>query len=267
MHACRARGAAGSVMLAGMEPIPDDPALLSPANDTGAPLPLYLRRTYSWAYLDRRNLRWLDSQGVVNGILWGNAARLTEAALAAFHPGGRVLQAACVYGRFSRGLAARVGPQGALDVVDVAPLQVANAARKLADLPQVQVRCADLSTPLAARYDGVCCFFLLHEVPPAVRRRIVGNLLAAVQPGGTAVFVDYHRARPLHPLRPLMAMVFRAFEPYAPSLLAVEIRDLAGAAGDGFEWEKQTFFGGLYQRVLARRRAPGGAAAGAGTSG
>lgn len=217
-------------------------------------LPEYLRRTYTWAYLNPRTLPWLDRAPVVSAILWGNAGRLMRWAVAQFLPGERVLQAACVYGDFSLMLARQVGMQGRLEVVDVAPLQVANVRRKFAELPQGSAHVADLVNPLETQYDGVCCFFLLHEVPEAERRSIVANLLAAVRPGGRAVFVDYHRPHRLHPLAPVMHLVFRWLEPYAPSLLDMPVASLADEAA-AFEWRKETRFGGLYQLLVATRRA------------
>lgn len=219
----------------------------------GAALPDYLSRTYAWAYLDPRTLPWLDRAPVVSAILWGNAARLMRWAVAQFAPGERVLQAACVYGDFSRLLAHQVGDTGHLAIRDVAPIQIDNVRRKLAGLAQVEARVANLALPLDERFDAVCCFFLLHEVPPEERRRIVANLLRAVRSGGRAVFVDYHRARAWHPLRPVMGLVFRWLEPFAASLLDTPIESLAEAAGD-FDWRKETRFGGLYQLVVATRR-------------
>lgn len=245
-------------MLAGMEPNPADPALHVPgplASHDDA-IPAYLRHAYSWAYLDPRTLRWLDRPGVVSAILWGNANRLMRDAVAEFAPGQRVLQAACVYGGFSVLLAQRLGARGALDVVDVAALQVANARGKLAGLRQAKVWQGDLSVPgciAAGAYDGVCCFFLLHEVPEAERCRIIDNLLAAVRPGGRIVFVDYHRPRGWHPLRPVMSLVFRRFEPYAKSLFGAAIESRS-ARSAGFEWTKTTCFGGLYQKLVGTRR-------------
>ena len=227
------------------------------SHDVAAPratgLPDYLRRTYSWAYLNPRTLPLLDRAPVVSAILWGNAGRLMRWAVAQFRPGQRVLQAACVYGDFSPMLAHRVGERGALVIRDVAPIQIANVRRKLAACPWVDAGVADLTHPVAGSFDGVCCFFLLHEVPAAERRRIVANLLAAVAPGGRAVFVDYHRTVRWHPLAPVMGLVFRALEPYALSLLDTPIASLAAAA-DEFDWETQTWFGGLYQLVVATRR-------------
>ncbi|BAL26434.1 rhodoquinone biosynthesis methyltransferase RquA [Azoarcus sp. KH32C] len=219
-------------------------------------VPLYLSRTYHWAYLDRRTLPWLDRSLVVSAILWGNAGRLMQAAAEEFQAGQRLLQAACVYGPFSRMLAEQVGGEGDLEVIDVAPIQVANVRRKLDGLPQAQARQGDLAAPDtvdAAAYDAVCCFFLLHEVPPIERACIVHNLLGAVRPGGKIVFVDYHRTHPWHPLRPIMAQVFRWLEPFADSLLDTDIPALSAHSGD-FEWKKTTLFGGLYQKLVGVRR-------------
>lgn len=216
-------------------------------------VPAYLSETYSWAYLNPRNLRWLDNSLVVSGILWGNAGRLMRAAAAEFEPGQRILQAACVYGRFSEMLAHKVGNTGQLEIVDVAPIQIANVRRKLSAYPQVRSRQGDLTLPLGKRYQGVCCFFLLHEVPAEQRSRIVDNLLSAVGPGGKAVFVDYHRPSRFNPLAPVMSLVFRLLEPYASSLLDTPIDSLSPQSGD-FDWHRRTLFGGLYQHVVATRR-------------
>lgn len=216
-------------------------------------VPDYLARTYTWAYLNARTLPWLDRGPVVSAILWGNASRLMRTAVTEFEPGQQVLQAACVYGHFSSMLARQVGAAGELEVVDVAPIQVANARRKLEALPQARARLADLARPLGRSYQGVCCFFLLHEVPEQERRLIVDNLLAAVAPGGKAVFVDYHRPAPWHPLAPIMKLIFRTLEPYALSLLDAPIESLSPRA-DAFEWTRHTRFGGLYQHLVAIRR-------------
>lgn len=219
-------------------------------------VPEYLSRIYSWAYLSARTLSWLDRSWVVSGILWGNARRLMEAAIAEFLPGSTVLQAACVYGDFSAWLAGRLGSGGRLDIVDVAPIQVENARRKLAARPWVRVLRGDLARAGGvnpAHYDGVCCFFLLHEVPDEVRRAIVDHLLSAVRVGGKVVFTDYHRMHRWHPLRPVMALVFRWLEPFATSLQEQDIERLSVLA-DSFSWEKRTMFGGLYQQVVAIRR-------------
>lgn len=220
---------------------------------TAVALPDYLVDTYSWAYLRPRSLRLLDRHVVVNSILWGNYRRLVRAACDEFAAGDRVLQAASVYGNLSQRLAARVGDGGFLDVIDIAPLQVEHCRRKLSGRTNVRVRVADAADVGGSGYDGICCFFLLHEVPDLQKRRIVNSLLASVRPGGKAVFVDYHRPVRWHPLRPVMAAIFRLLEPYAQGLVARSIAEFADAP-QRFDWRKQTRFGALYQLVVATRR-------------
>lgn len=225
------------------------------------PLPAYLVDTYSWAYLRPRSLRLLDRHLVVNGILWGNYHALVRAACREFAKGDQVLQAASVYGNLSSRLATQVGPAGFLDIIDVAPVQVAHCRRKLAGHHNVRVRVADAAIPGKFQYDAACCFFLLHEVPDVQKRQIINALLAAVRPGGKVVFVDYHRPASWHPLRPVMAAVFRWLEPYAAGLVSRSIMEFADRAQE-FHWRKETRFGGLYQVVVAQSRrresSPGG---------
>jgi len=218
-------------------------------------LPAYLEDIYAWAYLNPRNLALLDRPWVVSAILWGNYQRLLRATLAELRRGQRVLQPACVYGDFSSRVAGFLGPHGRLDITDVAPLQIANCRRKIKPYPHATARVCDAADLGGGEYDAVSCFFLLHELPDAYKRRVVDALLASVRPGGKVIFVDYHRPHGAHPLKPAMRLVFATLEPFAKALWHGEIRDYASHP-DRFSWSKQTIFGGLYQRTVARRDTP-----------
>ncbi len=244
-----------------------DPAAATPAatpdarkpstNTEGVVVPLngevpdYLRDTYTWAYLSSLGTRLFDHQVIVNAILWGNARRLIRWVTEVLEPGQRVMQPAAVYGQFSRTVADTLGPDGHLEVSDVAPIQVALTRRKLSGVAQAEVACIDATTPGRGPYDAVTCFFLLHEVPEDIKTRVVDAMLDAIEPGGQVVFVDYHQPHALHPLRPVMALVFRTLEPYARALWTRDIRSYA-TNPDRFTWEKDTLFGGMYQRVIAK---------------
>ncbi|MGB0750248.1 MAG: rhodoquinone biosynthesis methyltransferase RquA [Magnetospiraceae bacterium] len=217
-------------------------------------LPEYLVKTYRWAYLTPRNMRVLDSHVVVNAILWGNYRRLQRAAISEFQAGDRVLQPACVYGDFSARLAEQLGPTGELLLRDISGLQLDNCRRKFSGMANITLRQADAAARENEVLDGVCCFFLLHEVPDDYKYLVVDGLLSRVKPGGKAVFVDYHQSHPWHPARPIMAGIFKYLEPYAPGLCRREIPDFAAEAGH-FRWRKDTYFGGLYQKVVAERAA------------
>ncbi|MBI2978802.1 MAG: class I SAM-dependent methyltransferase [Rhodospirillales bacterium] len=223
---------------------------------TALPVPDYMRDVYRWAYIDPRNVRLLDRNIVVSTILWGNNRRLQRITFGEFEPGQRVLQAAHVYGDVVPNLARRIGPKGHLEAIDITPIQVACMRRKLTGLPWVRVRRANAREPGGGPYDGVCSYFLLHEVPDDWKRAIVDGLLASVKPGGKAVFLDYHQPPAWHPLKGLMSTIFDHLEPFAKGLWDREIWELAENAA-GFSWRKETYFGGLYQKVVARPLAAG----------
>lgn len=216
-------------------------------------IPRYLRETYNWTYLNPRNVRLLDNEVVVSFILWGQHRRLQNIAFRELKAGQRVLQPASVYGDFSRQLAKHVGEDGHLVVSDIAPIQVTTTQRKLRGFSQVTTCQADARHPAGAPYDAVCCYFLLHEMPDDVKHEAVDALLASVSPGGKVVFVDYHKPHWANPLKAVMSVVYDTLEPFAKGLWHREIEQFATDAGD-FTWRKKTYFGGLYQKVVAERK-------------
>jgi SAM-dependent methyltransferase len=225
-----------------------------PTTISSAPvIPDYLQKTYYWAYLNPRNVKLLDHEWVVRTILWQQHNRLTQAALTEIEPGQHVMQTACVYGNFSSKLAAHIGPEGGLDIMDVAEVQVSNCRRKLEQFKHATVRHQDVLFIRDETFDVVCCYFLMHELPDDYKRGVTAALLDTVRPGGKLVFVDYHKPHWAHPLKPITSFVFDTLEPYAKGLWREEI---AGFAGDDqrFDWRKETYFGGLFQKVVATRK-------------
>ena len=215
-------------------------------------IPDYLHKTYYWAYLNPRNVKLLDREWVVRTILWQQHNRLTQAATTEIAPGQRVMQTACVYGNFSRKLAEHIGPDGSLDIVEVAEVQVRNSQRKLEEFEHVSVSHQDVLYFRDKTFDVVCCYFLMHELPDDYKRGVATALLDRVRPGGKLVFVDYHKPHWAHPLKPITSFVFDTLEPYAKGLWCEEIASFAGK-DERFAWRKETYFGGLFQKVVATR--------------
>lgn len=215
-------------------------------------IPDYLREIYYWAYMNPRNVRLLDHELIVSIILWGQHRRLRRAAFAELTAGQRVLQPAAVYGEFSPALARHLGPESRLDVIDITPIQIASCRRKLRGLAQASTRRGDARHPGGDPYDAVCCYFLLHELPEDFKRQVVDGLLASVVPGGKVVFVDYHKPHWAHPLKLITSLVFDNLEPFAKGLWNHQIADFA-TDRRGFEWRQETYFGGLFQKVVAER--------------
>ncbi len=230
------------------------PFLPFPVSPVGVPdLPNYLRETYYWAYVSPRNVRLLDRDIVVSIILWGQHLRLQRATFSEIKPGQRVLQPAAVYGSFCPNLARHIGPQGRLEVTDINPIQVSGCHTKLQDLPQASIRLADARNPGGGLYDVVCCYFLMHELPEDYKRAVMDALLSSVAPGGKLVVVDYHKPHWAHPIKLVTSLVFDLLEPFAKSLWRHEIREFAENTDD-FVWRKETYFGGLFQKVVAERK-------------
>ncbi len=224
----------------------------NPPADIQSAIPDYLEQHYWWAYLRPASLRIFDRAPVVSAILWGQYRRLSDSVLTHIAPGDRVLQLACVYGNLSERIAGRVGPSGGLDIVDIAPIQIAHVRGKLTPFNWVRAIVANAATVRSERYRSVACFFLLHELPDPVKCAVVDAALAAVEPGGRAIFVDYAAPARLHPMRPVMAGVFAMLEPFATAMWRTEISQLASHPRD-FAWTRSSHFGGLYQVVVAER--------------
>ena len=220
-------------------------------------IPAYLRQVYWWAYIHPRGVRLFDRQWVTNLILFGNFARLREAALAEFGVPvtGRTLQVACVYGNFTPKLAAKMAPDATLDVVDIVPAQLNNVAAKVPDGAAVALHRRDATDLRFAdgNFDQVVLFFLLHEQPEDVRRRSLAEAWRVLRPGGKLVIMDYHRPKWWHPLRYLFAPILRVLEPFALDLWRDEIGAWLPQPWASRELDRRTFFGGLYQLVVFER--------------
>ena len=220
-----------------------------------AAMPHYLSAYYWWAYVHPNAVRLFERQWLVNLILWGNYARLRDAALAELGSRlpGRTLQVACVYGDLTTRLCRQAASaDGTIDVVDVLPIQLKNLRRKLpADAPArlLAMDSTNMNLPDAS-YDQALVFFLLHEQPRGYRERTMSEVLRVVKPGGKILIVDYALPRWWHPLRYLWRPLLAKLEPFALDLWRHEIADWLPAPRAGRNLRKESFFGGLYQKVV-----------------
>jgi ubiquinone/menaquinone biosynthesis C-methylase UbiE len=237
----------------------------SPLGSSATPLqgedyhsvPHYLRAHYWWAYIHPYALWIFERQWLVSLILWGNYAHLRDSALAELGESlpGRTLQVACVYGDLTSRLSRQVASgDGALDIVDVLPIQLGNLRAKLpiqAPARLLAMDSSDMKLPNAS-YDRVLVFFLLHEQPRHYRERTLREVLRVVKPGGKIVIVDYAMPRWWHPLRYLWRPLLALLEPFALDLWREEIADLLPSLQGTAKPRKESFFGGLYQMVVIK---------------
>ena len=221
------------------------------------PIPKYLEQVYWWAYVHPNAVHVFEREWLVNLILFGNYGRLRDAALDELGATvtGQTLQLACVYGNLTPRLARRLAPDASLDIVDILPVQLKNLAAKLPVDERIGLLQGDSSSLACAdaSYDQVLLFFLLHEQPEAVRRATLAEAMRVVRPGGRIVIVDYHLPVRWHPLRLLMTGVFRKLEPYAMDLWENEVQAFLPAHAQPASITKQTYYGGLYQKLVLVR--------------
>jgi len=226
-----------------------------PVLKVAPPIPDYLQDTYWWAYLHPKALHFFEREWVVNLILWGNMRRLTRTVLdeMSVQPSSRVLQVACVYGEFSSLLARHLDANGSrLELVDVAPIQLKNAREKLAGQENVTFHhqdSSDLTFP-ARQFDQTVVFFLLHEQPGEVRRKTIAEAIRVTRPGRKVIFVDYHGPRRRNPFRYVMKPILTWLEPFAMDLWREPLPAFMPASVRPEQLTYQTYFGGLYQKVV-----------------
>lgn len=238
------------------------------ANDYSAPIefdktsmhvsvPVYLQKIYWWAYVHPNAVKVFEREWLVNLILFGNYSVLRDAALDELGAqiGGRTLQVACAYGDLTPCLRERIAPDGQLHVIDVLRIQLQNLRRKLPPDQRVSLIQRD-SAALGfadASYDNVLVFFLLHEQPESVRRRTLAEACRVVKPGGKVVIVDYHRPDNMNPVRHPLRALLKRLEPYADDLWNNEIKTYLPEDVQFTSMHKETYFGGLYQKIVLTR--------------
>jgi ubiquinone/menaquinone biosynthesis C-methylase UbiE len=226
-------------------------------------LPDYLVRHYDWAYLWPVSVWFFDHQPIINAILFGNYRRIMDATLRLLDPprAGRTLQIAGVYGELTPKLARHVQD---LHLVDVAPVQLRAAQRKLAAIgrsAQLERMNAESLRYPARCFDTTLMFLLLHEMPADARRRSLREAIRVTRPGGALVIAEYGECRKQHLFHRFAPMrwILTWAEPFLGGFwnedLGAVLRECGRAEGRAVELEEQVdVFGGFYRVARYRVR-------------
>lgn len=217
-------------------------------------VPEYMREIYDWAYVSDKNADLLDNPLTVSILLFLQDKRLLSKFLSEIKPGCKMMMMAHVYGPMVEKICNHVGKDGNFHLVDVTPVQVRHALKKLRDMPWARVWQEDAATAGLGSYDIMGSFFLLHEVPDDKKREIIDNMLTRTNIGGKSVYIDYANPKKWHPVRYILSFINDNLEPFAKALWDNSIESFASPEiSKDFEWSVEPIFGGVYQKVVAKR--------------
>jgi len=163
----------------------------------------------------------------------------------------RLLDLACGTGRFLREAKANF-PRLDVTGLDLSPHYLALARRTLEPWSRVRfVEGAAEAMPFAdAQFDIVNCIYLFHELPPSIRRRVVGEIRRVLRPGGTLIFVDSLQTGDEPDYDAMLDYFPAAFhEPYYASYLR---EDLDRLFSPGFNRDRR--IPAYFSKVLSYRR-------------
>lgn len=207
-------------------------------------------------------LIWLFDRQFISSVIllfqYHRLVRLVLAPACADKAGKRILQVSCVFGDFTRRLAACYHRIGEVFVFDIMHSEVRHASRKLA-AHQVREGSAFFQGDAAAMpfqdctFDYVVNFFLFHELPRPMKDQVFAECLRVLKPGGVFVYGEFHK--PESSLATLWGnLYFWIFEPYAREMWTW----YPAAALDPAVWrvERRTVLGGYFQVVRLERLLP-----------
>lgn len=223
-----------------------------PAEKEPATVPEYLKSVYGRRYFHPWMTAVFDSEKIAAPATCFLAGKLTKAVTNEIIEGDDVLQLGVASGNFERDVATKMNAKGTYCIEDVSSAHIDAMKPRVSPWLNVVVKERDFTVPDNKRYDVVIGFFTLHELPDTQKKAALKRAFNALKPTGKMIFVDYAAPKRFHPLKPVLKTFNRLFEPFAESLWYNEIASFAPKT-DKLIWAKKTYFGDLYQCVIAQR--------------
>lgn len=223
-------------------------------NKKSVKLPIYIKAIYGWLYCKWSISQFFDRIIILKILTLGFYTRIQNSYLKEIEQSRKVLQLGATFGNQIENTADKVGHYGKYDLVDVSDMQIRRTEEKYKYLfSNMSFINQDAIEPFDEKYDIVVCYNLLHELPPSTRVKVVNNALNSLNDKGKAVFIDYYSPVIWHPLRYFVRMFNRLYQPFAEKMWDKEIHTLADHRIN-YTWRKATFFGGMYQKVVATKK-------------
>jgi len=172
----------------------------------------------------------------------------------------RVLDVGCGTGHLLGMLGAALPDEAKLFGVDLSPHYIARAREVLPRDLDVSLVCdnAEKLPFLDGSFDVATSAYLLHELPPEVRSRVLTEMARVVRPGGLVVVADSIQLADAPELeREILAFPARFHEPYYTSYVKDDLGARVSQAGLRVTSSRLAF---LTKLVTAEKPAPGPAA-------
>ena len=214
-------------------------------------IPPYITDIYSWLYLNPKLYNFLDNSFLLNIITLGYHYILTEELKKEILPHSHILQIGITLGGQIDKIYSSLGMLGSYTIVDVIPELIENCKEKHLE-QRINMVQANATKTIRGEYDTIISYMLLHELPPTTRTKVLTNIIDALKPGGKAIFIDYHLPSSYNPLKYIIRTINRLYQPFAETLWKNAIKDLTPKA-ELCSWSQQTYFGGIYQKVVATK--------------
>jgi ubiquinone/menaquinone biosynthesis C-methylase UbiE len=145
----------------------------------------------------------------------------------------RLLDVACGTGSALKQIA-QAHPSLSYFGIDLSPYYARRARHQLRDVAQVAIAVENAEAmPFAdASFDIVTCVYLFHELPRNARRKVAGEMLRVLRPGGLLVIEDSAQLADSAAIEPALRNFPREFhEPFYDDYLEDDLAALFAAAG------------------------------------
>lgn len=214
-------------------------------------LPAYLTKIYSNLYFNKHLYNFLDNALVQNILTFGYHNILTNELKKEVSPHSNILQLGATFGSQIDKTYSALGMLGSYTIIDIIPDVLEYCKEKHLE-QRINFVDANAKTTTKEKYDTIICYMLLHEVPPLTRTKILENIMNSLKPGGKVIFIDYSLPNYYNPLKYFIRAFNRLYQPFAEALWKNNIKDITPNA-ETCSWSKQTYFGGIYQKVVATK--------------
>lgn len=218
---------------------------------TKQPIPVYISDIYSWLYFSPQIYNFLNNEKIQNILTLGCHNLLINELNKEIASKSKTLQIGITLGGQIAQTSFCLSNKGEYTILDILP-QIIEKCQEKHQNHRINYIKANAAKPFKSEYDTIICYMLLHELPPITRQKVINNILKALPVGGKAVFVDYHLPSSLNPLKYFIRAFNRLYQPFAEALWKTPIKEMT-TDKENYTWSKQTYFGGIYQKVVATR--------------